>query len=40
VRVGVGLDYWSAGPIRGVRRGEADETLSVALDVSAAEGAP
>jgi transglutaminase-like putative cysteine protease len=39
VRVGIGLDYWSAGPIRGIRRGEAEETLSVALDVAAAESA-
>jgi transglutaminase-like putative cysteine protease len=39
VRVGVGLDYWSAAPIRGVRRGTAEETLSVVLDVAAAEAA-
>jgi transglutaminase-like putative cysteine protease len=39
VRVGVGLDYWSAAPIRGIRRGVAEETLSVALDVAAAEAA-
>lgn len=39
VRVGVGLDYWSAAPIRGIRRGAAKETLSVVLDVAAAEAA-
>ncbi len=39
VRVGVGLDYWSAAPIRGIRRGVAKETLSVVLDVAAAEAA-
>jgi transglutaminase-like putative cysteine protease len=39
VRVGIGLDYWSAAPIRGIRRGEADERLSVKLDIVAAEAA-
>ncbi len=37
VRVGVGLDYREAAPVRGVRRGGGEETLSVSVRV--AEGA-
>ena len=37
IRVAVGLDYWSAAPVRGVRRGEAGETLSVTVKLAAAE---
>ena len=33
VRVAVGLDYAEAAPVRGVRRGVADEALVVAVDV-------
>jgi hypothetical protein len=29
----VGLDYWWAAPVRGVRRGLAAETLAVAVKV-------
>lgn len=39
VRVGVGLDCRSAAPVRGVRRGEAGERLSVTLDVAASQAA-
>jgi transglutaminase-like putative cysteine protease len=39
IRVGVGLDYWSAAPVRGIRRGEAGETLDVSVKVAAAETA-
>jgi transglutaminase-like putative cysteine protease len=35
IRVGVGLDYVAAAPVRGLRRGDAEETLAV----SAAESA-
>jgi transglutaminase-like putative cysteine protease len=35
VRISVGLDYASSAPIRGIRRGIAEETLSVACDVAA-----
>jgi transglutaminase-like putative cysteine protease len=37
VRVGIGLDGRSAAPVRGIHRGGAAETLSVALDVKAAQ---
>ena len=37
VRVAVGLDYWSAAPIRGLWRGMAEESLSVAVQVSEAQ---
>jgi len=37
IRVGVGLDYWSAAPVRGIRRGDAGETLDVSVEVAAAE---
>lgn len=33
VRASVGLDYWSAAPVRGMRRGIAEETLAVAVRV-------
>ena len=35
VRVAVGLDYGEAAPVRGIRRGEGSEALSVAVDVQA-----
>lgn len=34
VRVGVGLDYWSAAPVRGLWRGQAEESLEVAVEVA------
>ncbi|HUB96389.1 MAG TPA: transglutaminase family protein [Stellaceae bacterium] len=34
IRVAVGLDYWSAAPARGLRRGEGEETLSVNVNVA------
>jgi transglutaminase-like putative cysteine protease len=37
VRVGIGLDCRSAAPVRGIHRGGAAETLSVALNVKAAQ---
>ncbi|MEZ5666698.1 MAG: transglutaminase family protein [Alphaproteobacteria bacterium] len=39
VRTAIGLDYWSAAPIRGLWRGQADEKMSVAVQVSAADSA-
>jgi transglutaminase-like putative cysteine protease len=36
IRTSVGLDYWSAAPVRGVRRGTAAETLAVAVRVTQA----
>ena len=33
VRVAVGLDYWEAAPIRGVRFGDANEEMDVSLQV-------
>jgi transglutaminase-like putative cysteine protease len=33
IRTATGLDYWSAAPIRGVWRGEADEDLTVKVRV-------
>lgn len=38
VRVGVGLDYHGAAPVRGVRRGGGDERLSVSVRVAQAGG--
>ena len=35
IRTAIGLDYWSAAPIRGVRRGEGDEDLDVRVRVTA-----
>ena len=39
LRTAVGLDYWAAAPVRGVRRGDTQEalTVSVQVDQSAAE---
>jgi transglutaminase-like putative cysteine protease len=37
VRVAIGLDYLEAAPVRGVRRGVAEETLDVAVDVRHAQ---
>jgi transglutaminase-like putative cysteine protease len=36
VRVAIGLDYAEAAPVRGIRRGAADEALAVAVDVQPA----
>jgi len=33
VRASIGLDYWSAAPVRGVRRGEGEEALAVSVRV-------
>ena len=33
VRAAVGLDYWAAAPVRGIRRGDAPEDLEVAVQV-------
>lgn len=33
VRASIGLDYWSAAPVRGVRRGEGEELLAVNVKV-------
>ncbi len=33
VRASVGLDYWSAAPVRGVRRGDGEESLAVRVRV-------
>jgi transglutaminase-like putative cysteine protease len=35
IRTAIGLDYWSAAPIRGVRRGEGTEDLDVRVRVTA-----
>jgi transglutaminase-like putative cysteine protease len=37
IRTAVGLDYWSAAPVRGIWRGEAEETLAVAVTVTQAQ---
>jgi transglutaminase-like putative cysteine protease len=37
VRVGIGLDCRSAAPVRGIRRGVADERLSVTVEVTASQ---
>lgn len=39
VRVAIGLDALEAAPVRGIRRGEADESLRVAVDVWHSAGA-
>ncbi|MCB2099502.1 MAG: transglutaminase family protein [Rhodobacterales bacterium] len=39
VRIGVGLDYREAAPVRGVRRGGGTENLSVSVRVAQAGGA-
>lgn len=36
VRVSVGLDYWAAAPVRGLRRGEAIEEMRVRVQVQRA----
>jgi transglutaminase-like putative cysteine protease len=36
IRTGIGLDYWSAAPVRGVRRGAAAERLAVTVTVQRA----
>ena len=33
IRVSVGLDYWAAAPVRGVRRGAAEEEMRVEVQV-------
>ncbi|MGL5115880.1 MAG: transglutaminase family protein, partial [Beijerinckiaceae bacterium] len=33
VRVGIGLDFLDASPIRGARNGGGDETMTVAIEV-------
>ena len=38
VRIGVGLDYREAAPVRGVRRGGGEESLSVSVKVARAAG--
>ena len=38
IRTSVGLDYWSAAPVRGVRRGTAAEKMAVAVQVTQAGG--
>jgi transglutaminase-like putative cysteine protease len=38
VRVAVGLDYGEAAPVRGVRRGVAEEELVVTVDVLSSQG--
>jgi transglutaminase-like putative cysteine protease len=36
IRVSVGLDYWAAAPVRGVRRGAAEEEMRVEVQVQSA----
>ena len=36
LRTAVGLDYWMAAPIRGVRRGNTEEALTVSVEVDQA----
>jgi transglutaminase-like putative cysteine protease len=36
IRLGVGLDYWAAAPVRGMRRGDTPESLSVEVRVTQA----
>ncbi len=36
IRTSVGLDYWSAAPVRGVRRGAAEEVMTVTVRVTPA----
>jgi transglutaminase-like putative cysteine protease len=33
IRTAIGLDYWSAAPVRGLRRGDASERLAVRVSV-------
>ena len=37
IRASVGLDYWSAAPVRGVRKGGSPETMTVKVTVGGAE---
>lgn len=37
IRTAVGLDYWEAAPVRGLRRGDAGETLTVKVQVRRAQ---
>ncbi|HTZ77679.1 MAG TPA: transglutaminase family protein [Stellaceae bacterium] len=37
IRASVGLDYWSAAPVRGIRRGGSAETLAVKVTVGSGE---
>lgn len=37
IRTAVGLDYWEAAPVRGLRRGDAEEHLSVKVNVRRAQ---
>jgi transglutaminase-like putative cysteine protease len=37
IRTAIGLDYWSAAPVRGLRRGEANERLAVKVSVTRAD---
>lgn len=37
IRTAVGLDYWEAAPVRGLRRGDAEETLAVKVQVTRAQ---
>ena len=37
IRTAIGLDYWSAAPIRGIRRGAAEERLGVMVQVMSAQ---
>lgn len=39
IRVGIGLDYWAAAPVRGLRRGRAIEELQVSVRVQRAVAA-
>lgn len=36
IRTSVGLDYWSSAPVRGLRRGSAEESLAVSVKVTQA----
>jgi len=37
IRIAIGLDYWQAAPVRGIRRGEAEETLAVKVAITVAD---
>jgi transglutaminase-like putative cysteine protease len=37
LRIAIGLDYWQAAPVRGIRRGDAEETLDVAVAITATD---
>jgi len=36
LRTAVGLDYWTAAPVRGIRRGDTEEALTVSVQVDRA----